>query len=219
MSELAAPAAGLVYAAAVVLLLIRRSWRQYRLTGSTGFNGFRGAAQDPAARAGGIGFAMAVLIGLVAPWLATAGLLPVWNVPLLVAAVGALVAAAGVRLGVTAQQAMGRSWRIGVDQTETTELVTDGPFRLIRNPIFTALMMIQTGTATMAPTWLSLIGAGLMIAACQVQTRLVEEPYLLARHDTAYRAYATAAGRFVPGAGRLRDVTAPSTPHPSGGRS
>ncbi|GAA3717111.1 isoprenylcysteine carboxylmethyltransferase family protein [Microlunatus aurantiacus] len=219
MNEWAAPAAGLLYAAAVVLLLIRRSWRQYRLTGSTGFNGFRGAAQDPSARVGGIGFAAAVVIGLVAPWLATAGLLPVWNIPLLVAGLGALAAAAGVQLGVTAQQAMGRSWRIGVDQAETTALVTDGPFRLVRNPIFTALMMIQAGTATMAPTWLSLLGAVLMTAACQIQTRLVEEPYLLRRHDTAYPAYAAEAGRFVPGAGRLRDVTAASTPHSSRGRS
>lgn len=218
MSELAAPAAGLVYAAAVLLLLVRRSWQQYRLTGSTGFNGFRGAAQDSAARAGGIGFAAAVLIGLVTPWLATAGLLPgVWNLAVL-AALGAVIAATGVALGVSAQQAMGRSWRIGVDQAETTELVTGGPFRRVRNPIFTALMMIQAGTAIMAPTWLSLIGAVVMIAACQVQTRLVEEPYLLRRHGTTYRAYAAATGRFVPGAGRIRDVPAPATPHRWGGR-
>ena len=44
-----------------------------RLTGSTGFNGFRGAAQDPAARVAGIVFAAAVLVGLVAPWLAATG--------------------------------------------------------------------------------------------------------------------------------------------------
>jgi protein-S-isoprenylcysteine O-methyltransferase Ste14 len=223
MSELLAAAAGLGYAAAVLLLLIRRSWRQYRATGSTGFNGLRGAAQNPAARVGGIGFAAAVLIGLVAPWLSTAGprdfwSLPVWNQPIL-AAVGAIIAVGGVALGVSAQRVMGRSWRIGVDQAETTELVTGGPFRLVRNPIFTALMMIQTGTAVMAPTWLALIGAGLMITACQIQTRLVEEPYLLRRHRTAYRAYAATTGRFVPGAGRLHYVRSPSTPHPWGGRA
>jgi len=208
MTELAAPAAGLLYAAAVVLLLIRRTWRQYRSTGSTGFNGFRGAAQDPAARVGGIGFAAAVLIGLVAPWLTTAGWLPGWNLPILVGALGAIVAVAGLSLGVSAQQAMGHSWRIGVDQAETTELVTDGPFRLVRNPIFTALMMIQTGTVAIASTWLSAAGAVLMIAACQIQTRLVEEPYLLRRHGTGYRDYAATTGRFVPRLRRL-PTTAP----------
>ena len=203
MTDLAATAAALVYTAAIVLLLLVRTRRQYRATGSTGFNGIRGAAQDPAARAAGIGFAMAVLIGLVAPWLAAVGLLPVKNLPIVLGAFATVVAGAGLQLGVTAQQAMGRSWRIGVDQSEATELVTTGPFRLVRNPIFTALMMIQAGTAVMAPTWLSLIGAVLMVAACQAQTRLVEEPYLLRRHGDAYRAYAAEAGRFVPGLGHL----------------
>ena len=156
MTDLAATAAALVYAAAIVLLLLVRTLRQYRATGSTGFNGFRGAAQDPAARAAGIGFAAAVLVGLVAPWLAAVGLLPVWKLPIALVAFATVVAGAGLHLGVTAQQAMGRSWRIGVDQAEATELVTTGPFRLVRNPIFTALMMIQAGTAVMAPTWLSL---------------------------------------------------------------
>lgn len=203
MTDLAATAAALVYAAAVVLLLLVRTLRQYRATGSTGFNGFRGAAQDPAARAAGIGFAAAVLVGLVAPWLAAVGLLPVEKLPVALVAFATVVAGAGLHLGVTAQQAMGRSWRIGVDQAEVTELVTTGPFRLVRNPIFTALMMIQAGTAVMAPTWLSAAGAVLMVAACQAQTRLVEEPYLLRRHGDAYRAYAAEAGRFVPGLGRL----------------
>lgn len=203
MNDLAATAAAVVYAAAAVLLLLVRSWRQYRLTGSTGFNGFRGAAQDPAARVAGIVFAAAVLVGLVAPWLAATGVLPAWDLPGVVAVFGAVVAVAGLLLGMTAQQAMGRSWRIGVDEAETTDLVTGGVFRLIRNPIFTALMMIQVGTAVMALTWLSLAGAVAMILACQAQTRLVEEPYLRRRHDTAYRAYAAGAGRFVPGLGRL----------------
>ena len=215
MSDLTAALAAVVYAAAAVLLLVVRSWRQYRLTGSTGFNGFRGAAQDPAARVAGLMFAAAVLVGLLAPWLAATGVLVVWDLPIVVAVFGIVVAGAGLLLGVTAQRAMGRSWRIGVDETETTELVTDGPFRLVRNPIFTALMMIQAGTAAMAPTWLSLAGTGLMILACQAQTRLVEEPYLLRSHDTAYRAYAAGAGRFVPRLGRLPGP-APAARHAGG---
>jgi protein-S-isoprenylcysteine O-methyltransferase Ste14 len=214
MTELTAVAAGLLYLVAVVLLLAVRTWQQYRSTGSTGFNGFRGAAQDPAARVAGIGFAMAVLTGLVAPWLAAVGVVPVWGLPIAVTAVGAVVAAGGLLLGMTAQRAMGRSWRIGVDVAESTDLVTHGPFRLVRNPIFTALMMIQVGTAIMALSWLSLVGAVLMIAACQLQTRWVEEPYLRRRHPTTYPDYAATAGRFVPGLGRLHPTSL--SPHAAG---
>ncbi|HEY5877878.1 MAG TPA: isoprenylcysteine carboxylmethyltransferase family protein [Nakamurella sp.] len=214
MTELAAVAAGLLYLLAVVLLLAVRTWQQYRRTGSTGFNGIRGAAQDPAARVAGIGFAASVLAGLAAPWLAAVGVLPTWNLPVLVTAVGAVVAAAGIPLGMTAQGAMGRSWRIGVDVAESTDLVTHGLFRLVRNPIFTALMMIHIGTATMAPAWLSLVGVVLLITACQIQTRLVEEPYLRRRHPTTYLAYAATAGRFVPGLGRLHPT--PMSPQAAG---
>ena len=133
MNDLAGAAAGLVYAAAVLVLLVVQTWRQHRATGSTGFNGFRGATQDLAARLAGIGFVMAVLIGLGAPWLTATGTLPAWPLPIMVGAFGIVVAAAGLQLGVAAQRAMGRSWRIGVDQNESTNLVVDGPFRLVRS--------------------------------------------------------------------------------------
>jgi protein-S-isoprenylcysteine O-methyltransferase Ste14 len=33
--------------------------------------------------------------------------------------------------------------------------------------------------------------------------RIVEEPYLLAKHGDAYRGYLANVGRFVPGVGRV----------------
>jgi protein-S-isoprenylcysteine O-methyltransferase Ste14 len=48
-----------------------------------------------------------------------------------------------------------------------------------------------------------LLGAGALFAALELQTRAVEEPYLLRTHGEAYAAYAARVGRFVPGLGRL----------------
>jgi protein-S-isoprenylcysteine O-methyltransferase Ste14 len=36
---------------------------------------------------------------------------------------------------------MGASWRIGVDPSERTDLVTGGAFALVRNPIFSAMLL------------------------------------------------------------------------------
>jgi protein-S-isoprenylcysteine O-methyltransferase Ste14 len=102
-----------------------------------------------------------------------------------------------------AQLDMGRSWRIGVDAAERTELVTKGTFSRSRNPIFTCMGGFAVATALAVPSAATLAGATLVITGVQMQVRLVEEPYLEATHGDAYRRYAAAVGRFVPGIGRL----------------
>ncbi|MGB3829743.1 MAG: methyltransferase, partial [Ornithinimicrobium sp.] len=92
---------------------------------------------------------------------------------------------------------------IGVDTAERTDLITHVLFAWIRNPNFTALLVIHLGTTMMAPTWIAIIALVALALACQVQVRLVEEPYLLATHTTTYPKYAARAGRFVPLLGRL----------------
>ena len=203
MADLGAAAATVVYTAAILVLLGVRSWQQYRKTGSAGFNGFR-TANSPAARIAGIGFVLAVLAGAASPALAWSHAIPLlWGARPWMTVTGAVLALTGLALGFVAQHTMGTSWRIGVDTAERTDLITHGLFAWIRNPIFTALLIIQLGTTMMAPTWVALIGLVALALACQVQVRLVEEPYLLAAHPASYSRYATRAGRFLPLLGRL----------------
>jgi protein-S-isoprenylcysteine O-methyltransferase Ste14 len=113
-----------------------------------------------------------------------------------------IAAVAGVVATVITQFAMGTSWRIGVDPTETTGLVTSGPFALVRNPIFTAMAVTGLGLALMVPNLIALAGALGLLVALQLQVRVVEEPYLRATHGTAYSEYTARTGRFVPGIGK-----------------
>ena len=117
---------------------------------------------------------------------------------------GAVLFIAGLAGIVLSQEAMGSSWRIGVDPEERTELVTRGPFALVRNPIFSFLVLVQVGTFLLVPSAAALAGLVLQVVSVELQVRLVEEPYLLRVHGAAYREYAARAGRFLPGAGRLR---------------
>jgi protein-S-isoprenylcysteine O-methyltransferase Ste14 len=193
---------------AVLLLLVAQSWRQKQATGSAGFNGFTGLAAALPDRIGGISFVLALLAGLLSPILAAASWLPRLVEPASVAAIilevlGVLLAVAGLILGVTAQRAMGVSWRIGVNPTERTKLVVTGPFATIRNPIFSALLAVQIGVAVIVPTWLSITAVAVLLAACQIQVRFVEEPYLRRTHRRSYDEYASRTGRFIPGVGRL----------------
>jgi protein-S-isoprenylcysteine O-methyltransferase Ste14 len=103
---------------------------------------------------------------------------------------------------------MGASLRIGVDPSERTDLVTDGPFRWARNPIYSAMVVYLGGVALLVPNAASLVAAVVLAVAVDLHVRLVEEPYLTATHGSSYAAYAARVGRFVPGVGKLAQPTA-----------
>jgi protein-S-isoprenylcysteine O-methyltransferase Ste14 len=102
---------------------------------------------------------------------------------------------------------MGESWRIGIDEGERTTLVTDGPFALVRNPIFAAMIPATLGLLLMVPNVVAAAGLVALTVALQLQTRVVEEPYLLRAHGDPYAQYAARVGRFIPGVGRIRRAT------------
>ena len=181
-----------------------RSWLQYRRTGSTGFRGIK--AGGLLERLAGVGFVVALTVAVSAPILQETRIIE--PVPMLngvwVQAVGIVVATAGIVATVYAQLEMGDSWRIGVDERETTTLVHTGLFGQIRNPIYTAMFTFGIGIAMVTPNLVAFAGLILLVATIELQVRRVEEPYLLRKHGDAYRAYTARVGRFVPGVGLIR---------------
>lgn len=118
------------------------------------------------------------------------------------AAGGVVLMVCGAALAIAAQMDMGASWRIGVDETERTELVTRGWFARVRNPIFSGMLLAVTGLALLVPSALALGAAVTAMVGLELQVRRVEEPHLLATHGEDYRRWAARTGRFVPGVGR-----------------
>jgi protein-S-isoprenylcysteine O-methyltransferase Ste14 len=106
------------------------------------------------------------------------------------------------------QSSMGDSLRIGVDPSERTALVTAGPFRWVRNPIYSAMLVYVAGVALLVPNAASLIALGALALALDLHVRLVEEPYLATTHGSSYLSYAARVGRFVPGMGKLAPPSA-----------
>ncbi|MFD6033557.1 methyltransferase family protein [Streptomyces griseoincarnatus] len=129
--------------------------------------------------------------------------LPALDRPALRAA-GALLAGLSVAAVFACQLAMGASWRTTVDPGERPTLVTSGPFRLVRNPIYAALTAMTAGLALAVPNALAAAGLAAMLIGNELQVRRIEEPYLDQIHGCAWRQYAARTGRFVPGLGRLR---------------
>ena len=157
-----------------------------------------------------LAFLAAIGLCAAAPVVGIAGMNPLpWLDFAVVRWAGLALALLGIAGTAAAQLAMGDSWRIGVDPQERTTLVTGGPFRLVRNPIFTAFLAGCAGLTLMIGNIVALLGFVGLIAAVQVQVRVVEEPHLWRIHRQRYMDYTTRVGRFVPGVGLLRHRAEP----------
>jgi protein-S-isoprenylcysteine O-methyltransferase Ste14 len=92
---------------------------------------------------------------------------------------------------------MGRSWRIGIDPNEKLELVSTGPYRFVRHPIYALRMAINVCAVVMAPTLLVLLPALADFILLQIEARR-EERYMESKHGSVYAQYKNSVGRFVP---------------------
>lgn len=142
-----------LYAVYLLLAFGLRTLIQYRRTGSTGFHGL-GRRTGSAEWIAGVGFTLALLLGAAAPVLALLGWVePLASLDTSAARVfGNALALLGIAATLYTQLAMGTSWRIGVDPEERTTLVTSGPFAVVRNPIFAAMLPTALGLTLLVPS-------------------------------------------------------------------
>jgi protein-S-isoprenylcysteine O-methyltransferase Ste14 len=92
---------------------------------------------------------------------------------------------------------MGKSWRMGIDPGERTQLVFTGAYAYVRHPIYalSSLLMLASVAAVPAP---AMIVVG-VIHLCFLQWEARrEEQYLVQLHGADYGSYLIHVGRFVP---------------------
>jgi protein-S-isoprenylcysteine O-methyltransferase Ste14 len=91
-----------------------------------------------------------------------------------------------------------RSWRVRAKLAPGHELTTNGPFRLLRHPIYMALNLLALGTAFWVPT--ATVWAAFILVVIGSDVRARAEEHILARaFGTAYADYCARTKRFVPG--------------------
>ena len=181
-----------------------RAWRQYRLTGDYGFRGFSG-------RIGSIEFLGECLLTVGACAGLVALVVELWGsglrfklvLPVAARLGGLALMMLGAVLTLVAQVEMGSSWRVGLDPSEVTELVTTGPFRWVRNPIFAAMLVVFLGVLLTVSNLIACFAVVAALAGIELHVRRIEEPYLIRIHGERYLSYAQRVGRFVPGLGRI----------------
>lgn len=74
-----------------------------------------------------------------------------------------------------AQNQMGKSWRIGIDEKNKTKLVTSGIFGISRNPIFMGIIIANIGLFLVIPNAFTMLVLSISIISINTQVRLEEK--------------------------------------------
>ncbi len=115
---------------------------------------------------------------------------------------GAPVSATGIALLWWVLSTLGRNFSVSLT-TESHTLVTDGPYRWVRHPMYTAFVLTFAGLSLVSANWFTAVSAALLYGAAMVIRTPHEERLLIEAFGQEYRAYMERTGRFFPKVDRL----------------
>jgi protein-S-isoprenylcysteine O-methyltransferase Ste14 len=109
---------------------------------------------------------------------------------------GLVLLVLGLGVCVWARVHLGRNWGSPMTQKYDPELVTSGPYRSVRHPIYSGILVAVVGTAV-ALNWTILIVAALA-AVFFVYSATVEERYMSEQFPDSYPQYKRSSKMLVP---------------------
>ena len=143
-------------------------------------------------------FYLAYGIGFVAyllnpTWLAWSAV----EIPVTVRWFGSIPLLLGGALMVWALHHIGRNITISISTKQDHALVTTGPYRWVRHPIYTGGMVEAVGVCLLMANWFVAVSAGLFWALIAYRTPM-EEKKLIERFGDEYKQYMQRVRRFLP---------------------
>ena len=109
---------------------------------------------------------------------------------------GLILFALGLGFAIWARVHIGRNWGGPMTQKNEPELVTSGPYGLVRHPIYSGILLAGLGTAV-ALSWLFLWGV-LLAGFYFVYSATVEQRYLTEQFPNTYPPYRRSTKMFLP---------------------
>jgi protein-S-isoprenylcysteine O-methyltransferase Ste14 len=138
-------------------------------------------------------YAAAFCLVLVLRWL--------WPMPILGSAVGIVVGVAlfvlATAFAIWGRRALKAAGTNVNPAFPTTAIVTSGPYRFTRNPLYIALTIAYSGLTLAANTWWGVVMLAPLLAVIHVGVVLREERYLDHKFGDHYRRYRAAVRRYL----------------------
>lgn len=131
----------------------------------------------------------------------TAGLISIfigaYHGPAAVRIMGAIMSVGGTIIFVVAVWTMRDSWRAGVSKTDKVELVTNGIYKISRNPAFLGFDLLYIGTLLMFFNWILCCLTVFAVIMYHLQIVNVEEDFLLTTFGNEYLQYKKKVCRYI----------------------
>jgi protein-S-isoprenylcysteine O-methyltransferase Ste14 len=107
------------------------------------------------------------------------------------------ITAAGVALAIWARRSLGSNWSGVVTLKEGHELIRKGPYRSIRHPIYTGILIALLGTAVMIGEVRGLLAVVACLLSFYIKARR-EESFLSQEFGPAFAEHRRHTGMFLP---------------------
>jgi protein-S-isoprenylcysteine O-methyltransferase Ste14 len=138
-----------------------------------------------------------ILLYILSPWIDFAHLrMPVW-----LRWGGGIILFLGDACFFWAHRTLGKNWSGVLEIRKDHTLVTEGPYRFVRHPMYTAFFLIGIGVSFLSANWLIAVSYLGSCAGVYVERVSSEEEMMLEQFGDAYREYMQRTGRLIP---RLR---------------
>jgi protein-S-isoprenylcysteine O-methyltransferase Ste14 len=118
--------------------------------------------------------------------------------PFLSVVVGIVLFAAGEGLRLWSRRTLGRYFTYTVQTSSDQPVITTGPYRLLRHPSYTGVLLLAVGAGFVEGNWLGLAALALMTFVGLRYRIHVEEKALLADLGDRYRTFAEHRKRLIP---------------------
>ena len=110
---------------------------------------------------------------------------------------GVAITVLGFAITFWARFTLGGNWSSNVTIKVEHELVRSGPYRWVRHPIYTGMIVALAGTAVARDQWRGVVAVALMWVAFTIK-RMKEEDFMRQTFGAQYTEYSQTAGAIFP---------------------
>lgn len=116
----------------------------------------------------------------------------------MIRSLGCAMALVGVLLAIWSRRMLGTNWSVAVQLKQSHELIERGPYRWMRHPIYSGLLLAFLGTALLIGELRGLVALAIIAVSFWFKLRL-EERWLGEQFGAAYADYMRRVRALVPG--------------------